>query len=184
MLDGGAVTYFGFVNTGTYPSNSSGAYASDLNIYIQYSGWTGGSGNFVSDISTLSGGIRQAAGTGTDTYGCSQNQYTFGTIEVTTSDITPSIQYAYSIWIPLAGVGGSMSNVTVDAGLGSSCSTNIGNDLIPDSTNSGINVTVPSGCAIPSGTYRVLWIPSILGYPAFGNLPLNSAIFMKGDTKT
>ena len=77
-----------------------------------------------------------------------------------------------------------MSNVTVDAGLGSSCSTNIGNDLIPDSTNSGINVTVPSGCAIPSGTYRVLWIPSILGYPAFGNLPLNSAIFMKGDTKT
>jgi hypothetical protein len=182
LYDNGSVEYFGFINSGTYPAGPN--YADDLNVYVQYSGWTGGSVSFVSNVSTISSGIRQTAGSGTDSYGCPQNQYTFGTVEISTSEVNPNVQYAYSIWIPLVGVGGSLTNMTINAGLGTACSTGIGNELIPDSVNSTINVTVPSGCVIPAGTYRVLWVPNLLGYPAFGSLPQSSAIFIKGENKS
>jgi hypothetical protein len=119
-----------------------------------------------------------------DTFGCIQSQYAFGTIEISLSDIDPDTQYSYTIWIPLAGVGGSMTNMTVDIAQGAACGVEIGNGEIPDEINALINVTVPSGCAIPSGTYRVLWKPPILGYPAFSNLPITSSIFIKGNTKS
>lgn len=181
LFDNGS-SWFGYGNSGGYPGGIS--YSTDMTTYVQYSGWSGSVGNFITNVGTIKSPIRQSSGSGIDSFGCSQNQYAFGTIEITTTMVNPNEQYAYSIWIPLAGVGGTMNNMTIDAGRSSSCSVSIVDNGIPDPVNAGINVTVPSGCAIPSGTYRVLWLPNILGYPPLGPLPiLNSSIFIKGDTK-
>ena len=178
MFDAGATSFFGFANSGVPGVNN---YANDLILYSQYSGFTnGGVGNFITPSSQFNSTIRQLTGTGTDAFGCGQNQYTFGTIQVTTSQVNPNINYFYSIWIPLAGVGGSMSNMTVDIGIGSACSPSIAN-TIPSPTLSSINVTIPSGCAIPAGIYRVLWMP------VSGLLPvapsLISSLYFKGNSK-
>jgi hypothetical protein len=176
----GDATYYGYSNTGGYPAGP--AYAYDMNLYVQFSAWTGSNGSFVSNVANLSNTIRQASGSGTDAYGCTQNQYTFGSIDITTSDVNPNIQYVYSVWIPLAGVGGTFNNMTLDAGFGAACSTSIIDNSVPDSINSAINVTVPTGCAIPAGTYRILWIQELILQPA--TTPLTNTLWIKGDTKT
>jgi hypothetical protein len=179
MFDAGATSFFGWGNSGT-PGGVN--YPADMVIYVQYSGWTGSVGNFITNISSLSGPIRQSSGTGVDGYGCPQNQYTFGSIPVSTSQVNPSIQYTYTVWVPLAGVGGVFNNMTIDVGFGSACSTSIINDGIPDVGNAGINVIVPSGCAIPSGTYRVLWMNELYSEPS--GPPLTTTFWVKGDTKS
>jgi hypothetical protein len=176
MFDNGA-DWYGFVNSGGIPGSTN--YESNMLTYIQYPGWTGSSGNFITSVTNLTGAIRQASGSGTDNFGCPQNQYTFGTIEVTTSDVNPNVQYDYSIWIPLAGVGNTLTNMTVDVGSSSPCSNNIFSDGIPDVGNAAIDIDVPIGSILPAGTYRVLWnfvVPS--------TLPLGASIYFKGDTKS
>jgi hypothetical protein len=42
-------------------------------------------------------------------------------------------------------------------------------------------VTVPSGCVIPAGTYRVLWMNELNLIP--NTTPLATTIWIKGDTK-
>jgi hypothetical protein len=88
----------------------------------------------------------------------------------------------YTVWIPLTGVGGTFNNMTLDVGTGAACSTSIINNGIPDSGNAAINVVVPSGCAIPSGTYRILWMNELYYVP--NTLPLGTTLWIKGDTKT
>ena len=173
-------SYNGFTNNGGIAGGAT--YAADMAIYAQYSGWTGSSGNFITNVATISNTIRQASGTGVDSEGCSQNQYTFGSIDITTSMVNPSIQYVYTVWIPLAGVNNVMTNMTLDVGNGAACSTSIIDNGIPDSGNAAINVTVPSGCAIPAGVYRVLWMTELNYVPA--TVPLGSTLWIKGDTKT
>ena len=170
----------GFSNNGGPAGGAT--YAADMAIYAQYSGWTGSSGNFITDVATLSNSIRQSVGTGTDSQGCPQNQYTFGSVGITTLNVNPSIQYVYTVWIPLAGVGGTLNNMTLDVGIGAPCSTSIIDNAIPDTGNAGTNVIVPSGCAIPAGTYRVLWINELYYVP--NTLPLGSTLWIKGDAKT
>ena len=180
MYNSGATNFFGFANSGV-PSVTD--YENNLIIYASYSGFTnGGSGNFITPVSSLNSIIRQLPSTGNDSYGCPQNQYTFGSIEITTSNVNPNIEYFYSVWVPLNGVGGSMSNMTVDISLGNACSGLIVDNTIPSPTLSAINVTIPSGSSIPSGIYRVLWMP-INGLQPPG-LPLTSSLYFKGDTKT
>ena len=167
-----------------YGIPSSTNYSSNLDLYAHFSGWTSGIGNYITAPQSLAGPIRQSSGSGTDTYGCSQNQYTFGTIPVSTSQVNTNIQYYYSIWVPLAGVGGSMTNMTVDIGSGGPCTFNIINDGIPDSI-AGTNVNVTSGGAIPAGNYRVLWLGSFAVQPsAIPPPPLSVTLYFKGDTKT
>ena len=178
MFDSGA-GWFGFGNTGVPGALD---YSTNLNSYAHFSGFSGSVGNFITPVSSLKSAIRQSSGSGTDSFGCIQTQYTFGTIRVTTSQVNPNVFYFYTVWIPLNGVGGTMNNMTLDIGLGSSCSTNIINDGIPDATLSQINVTVTSGAAIPAGTYRVLWMYPQMQIPTAS--PLNQPIFIKGDTKT
>ena len=179
MFDTGAVAFFGWGNSGV-PAGPN--YASDLAIYAKFSGWTGSNGNFITSVSSLNGPIRQASGAGVDSYGCPQNQYTFGSIQVTTSQVNPSIQYTYTVWIPLAGVGGTFTNMTVDVGTGSACSTTIIDNGVPDLTNAGVNVVVSSGSAIPAGTYRVLWMNELYSQPSAP--PLTTTFWVKGDTKS
>jgi hypothetical protein len=177
-------------NPGTWPGYQFGGtpsatnYSSNLDLYAHFSGWTSNTGNYITAPQSLAGPIRQASGAGTDAYGCPQNQYTFGTIPILTSQVNVNIQYFYSIWVPLAGVGGSMTNMTVDIGSGAACTSNILNDGIPDSI-AGTNVTVTSGAAIPAGNYRVLWLGSFAVQPsAVPPPPLSVTLYFKGDTKT
>jgi hypothetical protein len=182
MYNSGSTSFLGWGNGGV-PSISS--YSNDLNIYIHYSGFTGGSGNFVTNVSTLKGYIKQTSGTSIDTYGCSQDQYVFNTIELLTSQINTGIQYFYTLWIPLNAVGGTMTNMTVDIGLNTPCSNDVGNNLIPDTVLASTNVVVSSGAAIPSNVYRVLWIDPSCLIPSSSPPPsLSSSIFFKGNTKT
>lgn len=177
MFDLGATNYFGYTNSGGVPSSST--YSADMGIYIQYSGWTGSNGNFITNVSTLNSSIRQSSGSGTDSFGCPQNQYTFGTIQLLTTNINPNIQYSYTVWVPLNGVGGTLTNMTIDVGDSTPCTNTLFNNYIPDATLAGINVTVPSGCAIPAGTYRVLWNFVLPSTPPQGN-----TIYFKGESKT
>lgn len=177
LLDNGS-TYFGYYNEQNAPANLRD-YNTDMNIYIHYPGWSGSSGNFVTNISNLSGAIWQLPTNGLDSFGCSISQYTFGTIEVTTSQINPNIQYNYTIWIPLAGVGGSMNNMTIDIGQGASCTSNVGDSLIPDPILSTYNVVVTSGAVIPPGIYRVLW-----NFVLPATTPAKSSLYFKGDMKS
>jgi hypothetical protein len=179
MFDEGATAFFGWGNSGT-PAGAS--YASDMAIYAQYSGWTGSVGNFITNVSALSSPIRQSSGAGLDSYGCSQNQYTFGSILVDVSLVNPAIQYTYTVWVPLAGVGGTLNNMTIDVGFGSACSTSVINDGVPDAGNAAVNVVVPSGCAIPAGTYRILWMNELYSEPP--SPPLSTTFWVKGDTKS
>jgi len=182
MYNSGSTSFLGWGNGGV-PSTSS--YSNDLNIYIHYSGFTGGSGNFITNVSTLKGYIRQLTGTGTDTFGCTQNQYTFNTIQLNPVQVNTGIQYFYTLWIPLNSVGGTMNNMTVDIGLSSPCSTDIVYNSIPDSVLSGINVVVSNGAAIPPNIYRVLWIDPTCLLPSTVPPPsLSSPLFFKGNTKT
>ena len=176
LFDNGS-SWFGFGNSGGVPSTVD--YANNMSIYLQFPGWAGSSGNFITNVNSLTAPIRQGAGAGTDIYGCIQNQYTFGSIEVTLAEINPSIQYNYTIWIPLAGVGGALTNMTVDIGQITPCTSTILDGGIPDSGLAAINVTVPSGQIIPAGQYRVLW-----NFTLPAAVPLGNSIYFKGETKT
>jgi hypothetical protein len=182
MFNSGATSFLGWGNGGV-PSTSN--YSNDLNTYIHYSGFTGSNGNFVTNVSTLKGYIKQTSGTTTDTFGCSQDQYTFNTIELSTSQVNTGIQYFYTLWIPLNAVGGTMNNMTVDIGYNTPCSNDIVYNAIPDTILAATNVVVTGGAVIPSNVYRVLWIdPSCLIPSSVPPPSLSSSIFFKGNTKT
>jgi len=181
MYNSGATGFFGFANSGVPPADVN--YSNNLAIYAQYTGFTlGGGSNFVTPVSSLKSLIRQTSGTGTDTFGCAQNQYTFGTIEVQVSDVNPSEIYFYSVWLQDDGLGGTFTNMTVDIGLGSACECSIVSNTIPSPSLSPLLVTVPIGAAIPAGNYRVLWMP-INGLQPPG-VPLDKNLYFKGDTKS
>jgi hypothetical protein len=182
MSDNGAVSFYGYWLNGQVAPAAGPNYSPDLDVYAHFSGWSTTVDGFLTPVTTLAGPIRQVSGSGNDSYGCGQNQYTFGTIAVAPGQVDPSIQYFYSIWVPLAGVGGTMTNMTVDIGTGSACATNVINDGTPDPGLSTQNVIVTSGAAIPAGTYRVLWLGSYAEQPVAP--PLSVTIYFKGDTKT
>jgi hypothetical protein len=169
-------TWYGYGNSGGAPSITN--YSNNLEIYANYSGWTDGGGNFVTPVTSFIGPLRQTVGVGTDSFGCPQDQYTFGTVEITSSAVTPSIQYNYSIWIPLAGVNDSMNNMTVDVGT-SACDTGLFDGYIPESVLASTTVTLLSGSAIPEGPYRVLW-----NFVLPITTPLGASLFFKGNTKS
>jgi hypothetical protein len=175
MFDDGA-TWYGYGNSGGSPGITN--YSNNLISYANYSGWTDGGGNFVTPVTSLIGDIRQTVGVGTDSFGCPQDQYTFGTIEITSSAVTPTIQYNYSIWIPLAGVNDSMNNMTVDVGT-SACDTGLFDGYTPESVLASTTVTLTSGGAIPAGPYRVLW-----NFVLPITTPLGASLFFKGNTKS
>ncbi len=168
MYDGGK-TWFGWGNTGVPGSLN---YSDNMDYYAHYSGFTNGSsGNFITQVSLLNSPMFQSSSI--DSYGCPINQYGFGTININGSLVNSNVKYFYTIWLPLDGMNGTMSEMTVNVGT-NPCSYNIGADLIPDSIKQ-TNVTVTSGAAIPSGTYRVLWIDPNLHIP--NTLPLGTGLY-------
>jgi hypothetical protein len=173
------VDWYGY-SSGGWADPASVDYSYMMNKYISYSGFTNSVGNF-RNPSNYKGLIKQLPGIGTDSFGCSINQYTFETITVDISTINPNEYYFYSVWIPLSGVGGSMTNMTIQLGYSSPpCAFDV--TLTPDTTISSTNVTVTSGAAIPAGVYRVLYCSSSTLLPS--STPAINNIYFKGDTKS
>lgn len=175
LLNNGS-NYFGYYNEQNAPSNLS-TYSDDMNTYIHYPGWFGFDGNFITNISSLSSLIKRTSGTVIDTFGCPITQNTFGTIEIDDNKVNPNIQYNYTIWIPLEALPETFTNMTVDIGQGSPCTSNVGNSLIPDPTLSQQNVVVTGGSPIPPGIYRILW-----NFVLPVTTPLQSPLYFKGDS--
>ena len=179
-LSNGATNWYSYFSA-TVPSPASGTYSADLNVYAHQPSFINGGGNFVTPV-TLSAPILQSAGTYS---GCSQNQYTYGTIAIIpTTHISNTTGYFMSIWIPLAGVGGTLSQMTTDLGT-SLCGTEIYGNLPADATTNIEDVVVTSGAAIPAGTYRVLWYTPNFNFPA---PPAGGSItipyYFRGNTKS
>jgi hypothetical protein len=169
-------TFLGWGNSGL---PSTVGYSNNLDIYIHYSGFTGGSGNFISNVGNLKSPTLNDPNTGLDEYGC--NSAGFNTIEVDPTNVNPNIQYFYTIWVPInEPLTSSISNILVNIGYGVPCTSSILNNGIPDSTLFSQDVFVTSGAPIPSGYYKVLWLdpscllptvlpPPELGFPLYFN---------------
>ncbi|MCF8341749.1 MAG: hypothetical protein K9I82_12290 [Chitinophagaceae bacterium] len=175
MLNESLATWGGYQFYGVPDSDN---YSNNMDLYAHYSGWTSNTGNYTYSPTSLSGAIKQINTYTEDLFGCPQNQYTFETIRIRSNQLNRDIKYFYSIWIPIDGVGNNMSNMLIDAGS-SPCGVNYSEQGIPDDIAS-INVTVTSGAAIPSGTYRVLFV-ALLNLPNTNKL-LND-IYIKGNLK-
>jgi hypothetical protein len=175
MLNESLATWGGYQFYGVPDSDN---YSSNMDLYAHYSGWTSNTGNYTYSPTSLIGAIKQINTYTEDLFGCPQNQYTFETIRIRSNQLNSDIKYFYSIWIPIDGVGNNMSNMLIDAGS-SPCGVNYSEQGIPDDIAS-INVTVTSGAAIPSGTYRVLFV-ALLNLPNTNKL-LND-IYIKGNLK-
>jgi hypothetical protein len=165
---GGAVEWYSWKSAGV-PNNGGGNYSNDLNVYAHQPSFVNGGGNFVTP-QTFSSPINQIS-------------YLFSTIQVSSSVVNPSLQYFYSIWLPLAGLGGTLNNYQIDVGT-----TPSGSELFNDlptggaPTTNAFNVTVTSGAAIPSGVYRVIWLTPDLQIP--GTPPLTGSLYFTGAVKT
>jgi hypothetical protein len=174
---GGAIDWYSYYSS-TVPNNNSGSYSNDLDVYAHQPSFINGTGDFVKP-DDLKAPIAQVNGQIIN--GLSQSIYTFGSIEVNSSIVTPSEQYFYTIWIPLNGVNGSLTDMTIDVG------TNLGGDEIYSNIGTivgttALNVTVTSGAAIPAGTYRVLWVSPQFILPTL--TPLSGSLYFRGDTKS
>jgi hypothetical protein len=176
-LANGAQDWATIYNNGI-PNNNNGTYSNDLDVYAHQPSYAIGGGNFVTAVS-LSAAIAQTQGQVIN--GVAQNIYTYGSIQVSSVLINANIQYFYTIWIPLDGVGGSLVNMTNDVGT-----TLGGNDVLNDIGTivglTSLNVTVTSGAAIPAGTYRVLWVSPQFQLPIAP--PLIGSLYFRGDTKS
>ena len=173
----GAVQWWSFYGLSSPPNNSGGNYSNDLDVYVHQPSFVSGGGNFVTPV-TFSSLIAQTPGQVIN--GIAQNIYTYGSIQVSSAVVNPSIQYFYSIWIPLAGVGGAISDMTNDVGTLAG-SQDIYANIGTVTSLTALNVTVTSGAAIPAGTYRVLWVSPQYTLP--GGTPLTGSLFFRGETK-
>jgi hypothetical protein len=173
----GAAEWYSFFSAGA-PNNNAGNYSNDLDVYAHQPSFISGGGNFITPVS-LSAPIAQTPGQVIN--GVAQNLYTYGSIQVNSTAINSSIQYFYSIWVPLAGVGGTLTDMTNDVGT-----TLGGNDVFNDigtvTTLTAINVNVTIGASIPAGTYRVLWVVPQFQLPIAP--PLSGSLYFRGDTKS
>jgi hypothetical protein len=172
----GGIDWYSWYAAGV-PNNAGGAYSNDLDVYVHQPSFSGG-GNYVSP-QVFKSPIAQVNGQIIN--GISQAQYTFGSIQVDTSLLNVNLRYFYSIWVPLAGVGGSINDMTIDVGT-----TNGGNEIyggIPTVIGTtSLDVTVTSGGVIPAGTYRVLWVSPNFNLPSY--LPSMGSIYFRGVNKT
>jgi hypothetical protein len=177
-LANGAGEWWSWQSVLAPPNNSGGNYSNDLNVYAHQPSFISGTGNFITPVS-LSAAIAQTGGQVIN--GVAQNIYTYGTIQVNSTLIDSSLPYFYSIWLPLAGVGGALTDMTNDVGttLGGN---DVQNDIGTVTTLTALNVTVTSGAAIPAGTYRVLWVSPQFQLPIAP--PLTGSLYFRGDTKS
>jgi len=82
----------------------------------------------------------------------------------------------------LDGINNSLNNYQIDVGTTAGGDDIFNNIPALAPTTNSLDVVVTSGAAIPSGTYRVVWLSPNFQLP--GALPLGSSIYFTGASKT
>jgi hypothetical protein len=141
MYNSGSTQFYGFSNT-SQPSSSATTFNTEMNLYVNYSGWT--SGELPSIITAI---VPQTSG-GVDSFGNTKVAYNFVTTEVPQNTISDQAWYTWIIPIALTN---NQSQLDIDLGLGN---PNVFSNVLTESTIR-TNTFTYSGSTIPSVTYRV-----------------------------
>lgn len=160
-------SFFGFTNLSAPDTSSQAAFSNDMNGYISYSGWTGGT--FPSVRTQI---IPQVSG-GVDSFGNSISAFNFTTHEIPVNTVNVSAWYTWII--PTGDTNGGVQLVIDYNSLGN---PNILTPVVMDNTifSNTVNYT---GTTIPPDVYRV--------YTTFANLSFYldngiNSIYFKGNT--
>lgn len=162
-IENGAEEWYSYWS-GTAPNDNGGNYSHDLNIYAHQPNFVNGGDGLVTP-SDLSGLI-------------DSETKLFDQITVSPLEVNTDIRYFYSIWLPVDGMGGSLSSYQISVGTESSCSSTFGSIPAIAPYQNSFDVIVTGGAAIPEGHYRVLWITPEMNLPA--SLPMVSSICIQG----
>jgi hypothetical protein len=141
MFSSGSPQFFGFTNT-TQPSANPIDFNNELNLYINYSGWTNG------QLPTIISSVVPQSSGGVDSFGNPIVAYNFNTVEIPIGTVS---SYAWYTWIiPI-----SLTNYQYQREIDVSTSNpNILTSVFTENTIS-VNTFTYSGSTIPPVTYRV-----------------------------
>jgi hypothetical protein len=141
MFGNGAPQFFGFSNT-SQPSSSATTFNTEMNLYVNYSGWTNG------ELPTIiTSNVPQTTG-GVDSFGNTKIAYNFETTEILQNTILDQAWYTWIIPIVLTN---NQSQLDIDLSLGN---PNVFSNVLTESTIR-TNTFTYTGSTIPSVTYRV-----------------------------
>lgn len=166
MYDLGA-TFFGFTNISVPNNSNSGLFNSDMDSYVSYSGWTGGTLPAVrtQTVPQVSGGV--------DSFGNAISAFNFSTHEVPINTVGGLAWYTWIIPTTATNNGIQQKIAYSVNGNPNSMTT-----LIMDSTIYSDTFTY-SGGTIPAGTYKVYTTFADLAFYVDNTL---NTIYFKGDT--
>ncbi len=161
-----ARTFFGFTNSSIPDTSNSSQFNIDMNDYVSFSGWTGGTFPAVQSES-----VPQTSG-GVDTYGNAITAYNFRTHQVAAGSVGGPAWYT---WIIPTGSTNGLEQIHIDFNINGN--PNSLNTIITDSTIRNYTFTYTGG-TIPVDTYKV--------YTTFADLAFyitdNDNIYFKGNT--
>lgn len=159
-------TFFGFTNSSVPNTSNSSDFNVDMNDYVSFSGWTGGTFPAVQSES-----VPQTSG-GVDSFGNAITAYNFKTHQVPANSIGNPAWYT---WIIPTGSTNGLEQIHIDFNVNGN--PNSMNTVITDSTIRNYTFTY-TGATIPADTYRV--------YTTFADLAFyitdNDNIYFKGNT--
>ena len=167
LYDSG-INFFGFTNLSSPDTENPIQFNTDMNTYIGFSGWTGGTFPAVRTQQ-----VPQSTG-GLDAYGNAIVEFNFTTHEVPAGTVNSQAWYMWII--PTGSTNGGIQTL-IDYNNESSP-----NDLIAVNTEGNLrtNTFTYSGGTIPAGTYRI--------YTTFTDVAFylsnNNDIYFKGNTVT
>jgi hypothetical protein len=159
-------TFFGFTNSSIPNTSNPSQFNIDMNDYVSFSGWTGGTFPAVQSES-----VPQTSG-GVDTYGNAITAYNFRTHQVPAGSVGGPAWYT---WIIPTGSTNGLEQIHIDFNINGN--PNSLNTIITDSTIRNYTFTYTGG-TIPVDTYKV--------YTTFADLAFyitdNDNIYFKGNT--
>lgn len=159
-------TFFGFTNSSIPDTSNSSQFNIDMNDYVSFSGWTGGTFPAVQSET-----VPQTSG-GVDTYGNAITAYNFRTHQVVAGSVGGPAWYT---WIIPTGSTNGLEQIHIDFNINGN--PNSLNTIITDSTIRNYTFTYTGG-TIPVDTYKV--------YTTFADLAFyitdNDNIYFKGNT--
>jgi hypothetical protein len=159
-------TFFGFTNSSIPNTSNSSQFNIDMNDYVSFSGWTGGTFPAVQSET-----VPQTSG-GVDTYGNAITAYNFRTHQVPAGSVGGAAWYT---WIIPTGSTNGLEQTQIDFSVNGN--SNSLSTIITDSTIRNYTFTYTGG-TIPVDTYKV--------YTTFADLAFyitdNDNIYFKGNT--
>ena len=159
-------TFFGFTNSSIPNTTNPTQFNIDMNQYVSFSGWTGGTFPAVQSET-----VPQTSG-GVDAYGNAIHAYNFTTHQVSAGSI--GVEAWYTWIIPVSSTNG-LEQTQIDFSIFGN--PNAMSTVITDSTIR-INTFTYTGTTIPANTYKV--------YTTFADVAFyiidNDNIYFKGNT--